>query len=93
MINTHKGLFRYTQLPFGISSVPGIFERVMERLLQGVKGVVVYLDKYLGYWKNGRDASQDNRGSAHTTGASRPEGKTKYMQVHATLGDLPWSCD
>ncbi len=27
VINTHKGLFRYTRLPFGISSAPGIFRR------------------------------------------------------------------
>ena len=30
VINTHKGLFQYTRLPFGISSAPGIFQRVME---------------------------------------------------------------
>ena len=29
VINTHKGLFKYTRLPFGISSAPGIFQRVM----------------------------------------------------------------
>ena len=27
--NTHKGLFRYTHLPFGISSAPGIFQQVI----------------------------------------------------------------
>jgi hypothetical protein len=29
-INTHKGLFKYTRLPFGIASAPSIFQRVME---------------------------------------------------------------
>ena len=36
VINTHKGLFRYTRLPFGVSSAPGIFQRVMENVLQGI---------------------------------------------------------
>ena len=41
-INTHKGLFRYNRLPFGVSSVPSIFQRIMETLLQGIPGVCVY---------------------------------------------------
>ena len=47
VINTPKGLFRFTRLPYGISSAPGIFQRVIEGLLQGVEGVVVYLDDIL----------------------------------------------
>ena len=47
MINTHKGLFRYNRLPFGVSSAPGIFQRVMESVLQGIPGVVVHVDDIL----------------------------------------------
>ena len=47
VINTHKGLFRYTRLPYGISSAPGIFQKVMESLLQGIPHVAVYIDDIL----------------------------------------------
>ena len=43
VINTHKGLFRYTRLPYGISSAPGIFQKAMEGLLQGIPHVTVYI--------------------------------------------------
>ena len=47
VINTHKGLFRYTRLPYGISSAPGIFQKAMEQLLQGIPHVTVYIDDIL----------------------------------------------
>ena len=47
MINTHKGLFQYNRLPFGVSSAPAIFQRVMESLLQGIPNVCVYIDDIL----------------------------------------------
>ena len=47
VINTHKGLFRYNRLLFGVSSAPAIFQRVMDSLLQGNPGVGVYLDDIL----------------------------------------------
>ena len=46
-INTHKGLFRYNRLPFGVASAPAIFQRYMDSLLQGCKGVTAYLDDIL----------------------------------------------
>ena len=48
VINTHRGLFRYNNhLPFGVSSAPGIFQRAMETLLQGIQNVAVYIDDIL----------------------------------------------
>ena len=44
---THKGLFQYTRLPYGISSVPGIFQRNMEYLLQNIPYVIVRVDDIL----------------------------------------------
>lgn len=47
VINTHRGLFRYNRLCFGISAAPGIFQRAMEQLVQGTPGVLCYLDDIL----------------------------------------------
>ena len=44
IINTHKGLFHYTRLPFDVSSAPGVFQCVMENVLQGIHNAIVYLD-------------------------------------------------
>ena len=46
-INTHKGLYQYTRLPFGVASAPAIFQRTIENILQGIKHVCVYLDDIL----------------------------------------------
>ena len=43
-INTHRGLYQYTRLPFGISLAPAVFQRTMDNLLQGLKHVAVYID-------------------------------------------------
>ena len=46
-VNTHKGLFQYNRLPFGVASAPAIFQRYMETLLQGIPAISVYIDDIL----------------------------------------------
>ena len=46
-ISTHKGLFQYNRMPFGVASAPAIFQRTMEGILQGIPHVHVYIDDIL----------------------------------------------
>ena len=46
-INTHKGLYCYSRLPFGIASALVIFQRAMDSILQGIPQVLCYLDDIL----------------------------------------------
>ena len=43
-INTHRGLYRYNRLPFGIKSAPGIFQQIIDVMLADLPGVVGYID-------------------------------------------------
>ena len=46
-INSHKGLFRYNRLPFGVHSALAIFQRAVEGLLRDIPSTVVYHDDIL----------------------------------------------
>ena len=35
-ITTHKSLYQFTRLPFGVASAPAIFQRTMDTILQGI---------------------------------------------------------
>lgn len=46
-INTHKGLFQFTRLIFGLNSSPAIFQSIMDRILEGIPHVICYIDDIL----------------------------------------------
>jgi transposase InsO family protein len=55
VINTHRGLFRYNRLVFGLASSPGIFQRIMCSVLGGIPNVEVFLDDVV---IGGKDVSE-----------------------------------
>ncbi|XP_023310292.1 uncharacterized protein K02A2.6-like [Anoplophora glabripennis] len=46
-VATSWGRFRYLRLPFGISSAPEIFQRFIYDALEGLRGVIAYIDDIL----------------------------------------------
>nr|VZI38266.1 unnamed protein product [Spirometra erinaceieuropaei] len=43
-INTHRGLFQYTRLPFGVKTAPALFQQTMNAMLSGIPDTAGYLD-------------------------------------------------
>lgn len=46
-VNTHRGLYRYHRLSYGVASAPSIFQSVMDQILQGLEHVTCFLDDIL----------------------------------------------
>ncbi|KFD63863.1 hypothetical protein M514_12264 [Trichuris suis] len=57
-VNTHRGLYRYNRLPFGVKSAPGIFQQIMDTMIAGLSGAMAYLDDVLVV---GRTVEEHNR--------------------------------
>ena len=55
-MNTSKGLFAYTRMPFGINTAPSIWQRKMDRILAGT---VCYMDDILVVGEN--ESQHDER--------------------------------
>ena len=47
IINTHKSLYVYNYLPFGVVLVPAIFKGMIDNILQGLSHVCIYIDDIL----------------------------------------------
>ncbi|XP_065188286.1 uncharacterized protein K02A2.6-like [Sycon ciliatum] len=47
VIATHRGLYAFNRLPFGVASAPAIWQQTMDQILQGIPGVVCFYDDIL----------------------------------------------
>lgn len=46
---THKGLFRFTKVPFGLAPAPSAFKRIMSQILANLEGVHCYTHNIIVY--------------------------------------------
>ena len=55
---THSGLFQFKVMPFGLCNAPATFERMMDRVLQGLRRsrCLVYLDYIISFGSTFGDA-------------------------------------
>ena len=44
-VNTTGGLFVFNRLPKGLKNSSAIFQRVMEDILRGIDGVIIYISR------------------------------------------------
>ena len=51
-ISTHCGNYRFKRLPFGVSSAPELFQRVMSDHLIDLPGCLVYIDDIIVFGKD-----------------------------------------
>ena len=58
-VNTHRGLYEYTRLPFGVASAPALFQKTMDTILQGIPGVKCYIDDILVTGANDQEHLQN----------------------------------
>ncbi|XP_045471780.1 uncharacterized protein K02A2.6-like [Harmonia axyridis] len=50
--STHKGIYNVNRLPFGTKPACSIFQKIVEKVLQGVNGTVIFLDDIVVTGKN-----------------------------------------
>ena len=46
-ISTHKGLFKFNRLAFGVKTAPAIFQQIIDTMLAGLDFSIGYLDDIL----------------------------------------------
>ena len=62
VLTTHRGLYRYNRLAFGLSPAPAIFQSIIEQVLRGLPRTGAYLDDILVTGEGDEDLLRNIRG-------------------------------
>ena len=77
VINTHQGLCKFKQLPFGVSCAPAVFQKFIEQLVGDTPGVACYQDDIV---VTGRSEQE------HLNNLQKTMHKFKASGLHLKLG-------
>lgn len=86
-ISTHRGVYLMNRLPFGISPASGIFQREIERILQGIPNVVNFIDDILITGKNNEEHLQTMKQvlkKLNQAGLKLEKSKCEFFQAEVT---------
>ena len=79
-MTTSRGLSCYTRLGHGVSASPGIFQRLMEQLLQGIPMIAVYLDDIVCTGRTDEESRATVLGRLQTAGLRLKLDKCEFLQ-------------
>ena len=84
-----------TRLPYGVSSAPGIFQRLMENVLQDIPNMIVYIDDILVTGANEEEHLKTLSlvlDRLKKAGFRAQKSKCKiHGSIYVVLGSLDWS--
>jgi hypothetical protein len=92
---THKGLFEYRVMPFGLCNAPAGFQRQMNKMLAHLPYVVVYLDDILIFSKSDAEHQQHLREVLQTLHENRfycKMSKCSFFQSQTKFFFAPKHC-
>lgn len=89
---THKGLFQFKVLPFGLSNSPAKFERLMEAILSGLQWerCLVYLDDIITFKSTFEETGKSNL-SFRQIKIRKFKTRAKEMRFIPGTSVLPWT--
>ena len=96
---TQRGLFEFHVMFFGLMNAPAIFQRLMQRVLEGVNPedgpafTDAYIDDVLVFSQTAEDHVEHLRAVLDRLCKTGLKTETQEVSLHMSVHRVPWSCD
>jgi len=88
-LSTHKGLYVFKRIPYGIASAPGILQREMENVLRNIDGTVAFYDDIIISGKSEKEVCsrfKEVLSKLSSVGFTAKKDKCKLFKDSVTFG-------